>query len=54
MKYLVKKAVIYYDKIDNQSSILPNVIIDDMDVYKASLKSLINCDRIYLTYEEVD
>ena len=54
MKYLVKKAVIYYDKIDNQSSISPNVVVDDIDEYKASLKDLINCDRIYLSYEEVD
>ena len=55
MKYLVNKAVIYYDEsIDNKSSISPNVVVNDIDEYKASLKDLINCDRIYLTYEEVD
>ena len=55
MKYLVNKAVIYYDEsIDNKRSISPNVVVDDIDEYKASLKDLINCDRIYLSYEEVD
>ncbi len=58
MKYLVNKAVIYYDESidnkDNKSSISPNVVVDDIDKYKASLKDLINCDRIYLSYEEVD
>ena len=58
MKYLVNKAVIYYDESidnkDNKSSISHNVVVDDIDEYKASLKYLINCDRIYLSYEEVD
>ena len=55
MKYLVTKAVIYYDKgIDNKDSIIPNVIVDNTDVYKSELKKLIKCDRIYLSQEEVE
>ena len=55
MKYLITKAVIYYDKSsDNNSSIIPNVVVESTEVYKSELKKLVNCDRIYLSFEEVD
>lgn len=55
MKYLITKAVIYYDKgIDNKDSIEPNVQVENTEVYKSELKKLVKCDRIYLSHEEVD
>ena len=55
MKYLITKAVIYYDKSsDNNNSIIPNVVVESTEVYKEELKKLVKCDRIYLSHEEVD
>jgi len=55
MKYLITKAVIYYDKSsDNNSSIIPNVTVFSTEEYKEELKKLIKCDRVYLSFEEVD
>ena len=55
MKYLITKAVIYYDKSsDNNSSIIPNVTVFSTEEYKEELKKLINCDRVYLSFEEVE
>ena len=55
MKYLITKAVIYYDKSsDNNSSIIPNVVVESTEVYKEELKKLVKCDRVYLSFEEVD
>ena len=55
MNYLITKAVIYYDDSkDNKSIIIPNQVVDDIKSYKADLKKLVKCDRIHLTFEEVE
>ena len=55
MKYLITKAVIHYDESkDNKSIITPNQAVSDIEVYKSDLKRLVSCDRVYLTFEEVD
>ena len=55
MKYLITKAVIYYDKSsDNNSSIIPNVTVFSTEEYKEELKKLIKCDRVYLSFEGVE
>lgn len=55
MKYLITKAVIYYDKSsDNNSSIIPNVVVESTEIYKEELKKLVNCDKVYLSFEEVE
>ena len=55
MKYLITKAVIHYDEgKENKSTITPNQKVDNIEEYKASLKRLVKCDRVYLTFEEVE
>lgn len=55
MKYVVTRAVIYYDgSQENKSVIYPNIKVDDVKEYKVKLKSLVVCDRIYLNFEECD
>ena len=55
MNYLITKTVIYYDDSkDNKSIIIPNQVVSDIEKYKADLKMLVKCDRVYLTFEEVE
>ena len=55
MKHLITKAVIYYDEgIENKSIITPNQKVDNVEDYKKELKRLINFNRVYLTFEEVE
>ena len=55
MKYLITKAVIYYDKSsDNNSTISPNIVVKSTNDYKEELKKLVNFNRVYLSFDEVD
>ena len=50
--YLIKRVIIHFDKSDKGISIYPNVVVDDITDYYDNLKTVINFDRVYFTYEE--
>lgn len=55
MKHLILEATIYYNESSDLKEVIhPNAIVNDVEVYRVELKSLIVCNRILINSKEIE